>query len=122
MIELGVRNFEELVRILYQSSALKETDVCKQRFQEEVTVPALRKTVSDVVRGDISVAMSSRPHPELPVSEYAQHRSSCALPEHSFLLQRVSPAFSELETIVHIPHFCVVACISRFLDACGKQT
>lgn len=59
MIELGVRNFEELIHTLYQNPTLKETDVCKQRFQEEMTVRVLRKQVGDVVRNDISVAVSS---------------------------------------------------------------
>ena len=54
MIELGVRNFEELIRILYQNPNLKETDVLTQRFQEEMTVCVLRKQVGNVVRNDIS--------------------------------------------------------------------
>ena len=56
MIELGVRNFEELIRLLYQNPNLKETDVLTQRFQEEMTVRVLRKQVGNVVRNDISVA------------------------------------------------------------------
>ena len=122
MIELGVRNFEELIRILYQNPALKETDVCSQRFQEEITVLDLRKQVGIVVRNDISVVVFDGSHPELPVPEHSQHGPSNALSEHSVIFQRVSFGFGNTETIVHIPHCCVAVCISRFQDACGKQT
>ena len=56
MIALGERNFEGLIRILYQNTNVKETDVLTQRFQEEMTVCVLRKQVGNVVRNDISVA------------------------------------------------------------------